>query len=62
MKYQILDLFRVRSRISERIAGDPLEIGGPTIRAVVRASGWRGAGGGVSADGTGVWLRVEPQK
>ena len=41
----IRHLFRSRSRISERIAGEPLEIGAQTIRPVVRVSGWRGAGG-----------------
>jgi hypothetical protein len=34
-------LFRSRSRISERIVGEPLEIGGRTIRPVVQLSGWR---------------------
>ena len=60
MKYPILDLFRSRSRTSERIAGEPLEIGGRTIRPVVRVDGWRGARGDASAGGAGVWLRARP--
>jgi hypothetical protein len=51
-------LFRSRSRISERIVGEPLEIGARTIRPVVRVGGWRGAGGDTSAGG--VRLRIEP--
>ena len=54
-------LLRSRSRISERIVGEPLEIGARTIRPVVRVSGWRGAGGDASAGGVGVWLRVDPE-
>jgi hypothetical protein len=53
-------LFRSRSRISENIVGEPLEIGARTIRPVVRVSGWRGTGGDASADGAGVQLRVRP--
>jgi hypothetical protein len=53
-------LFRTRSRISENIVGEPLEIGARTIRPVVRLSGWRGTGGDASADGAGVQLRVRP--
>jgi uncharacterized spore protein YtfJ len=56
----IRHLFRSRSRISERIVGEPLEIGTRTIRPVARVSGWRGAGGDTSAGGAGVQLRVEP--
>jgi hypothetical protein len=56
----IRHLFRSRSRISERIVGEPLEIGVRTIRPEVRVSGWRGAGGDASAGGAGVRLRVEP--
>jgi hypothetical protein len=53
-------LFRTRSRISENIVGEPLEIGARTIRPVVRLSGWRGTRGDASADGAGVQLRVRP--
>jgi len=56
----IQHLFRSRSRISERIVGEPLEIGARTIRPVVRVSGWRGAGGDKSAGSAGVRLRIEP--
>jgi uncharacterized spore protein YtfJ len=56
----IRHLFRSRLRISERIVGEPLEIGARTIRPIVRVSGWRGAGGDASAGGAGVQLRVEP--
>jgi hypothetical protein len=56
----IRHLLRSRSRISERIAGEPLEIGARTIRPVVRVSGWRGAGGDASAGSAGVQLRIEP--
>jgi uncharacterized spore protein YtfJ len=56
----IRHLFRWGSRISERIAGEPLEIGARTIRPVVRVSGWCGAGGDALAGGAGVLLRVEP--
>jgi hypothetical protein len=54
----ILHLFRSGSRISERIVGEPLEIGGRTIRPLVRVSGWRGAGGGALGGGAGMRLRV----
>jgi hypothetical protein len=37
----IRHLFRSRSRISERIVGEPIEIRERTIRPVVRVSGWR---------------------
>ncbi len=53
-------LFRSRSSISERIVGEPLKVGGRTIRPVVRVSGWRGAGGDASVSSAGVQLRVEP--
>jgi hypothetical protein len=55
----IRHLFRSRLRISERISGEPLEIGAQTIRPVVRVSGWRGTGGDASASSGGVQLRVE---
>jgi hypothetical protein len=56
----IRHLFRSRSRISERVVGEPLEIGAQKIRPVVRVSGWRAAGGDVSGGSAGIWLRVEP--
>jgi hypothetical protein len=56
----IRHLFRSRSRISERIVGEPLEIGARTIRPIVRVSGWRGTGGDTSAGSSGVRLRIEP--
>ena len=56
----IPNLFRSRSRISERIVGEPLEIGGRTIRPVVRVSGWRSTRGSMLAGGTGVKLRTRP--
>jgi hypothetical protein len=57
----IWHLFRSRSKISERIVGEPLEmIGARTLRLVVRVSGWHGARGDTSTGGTGVRLRVEP--
>ena len=56
----IRHLFRSRTRISERIVGEPLEIGGRTIRPVVRVSGWRSTGGSMLAGGTGVKLRTRP--
>jgi hypothetical protein len=57
----IRHLFRSRSRISERIVGEPLEIGGRKIRPVVRVSGWRGARGDMSSGSAGVQLRSEPE-
>ncbi len=56
----IRHLFRSRSRISERIVGEPIEIRERTIRPVVRVSGWRSTGGDVLASGTGVKLRTRP--
>ena len=56
----IRHLFRSRSRISERIVGEPIEIRERTIRPVVRVSGWRGARGDMLAGGTGVKLRTRP--
>jgi uncharacterized spore protein YtfJ len=53
-------IFRSRSRISENIVGEPLEIGARTIRPVVQLSGWRGTGGDASDDGAGVQLRAQP--
>ena len=50
-----------RSKISERIAGEPLEIGGRIIRPVVRVSGQRSAGGDASNGSAGARLRVEPE-
>ena len=60
MASPIQHLFRSRSRISERILGEPLEIGARTIQSVVRLSGWRGTGGDTSAGTSGVRLRIEP--
>ena len=60
MVSSIRHLFRSRSRISERITGEPLEIGARTIRPVVRVSGWHGARGDTSAGGAGVQLQFEP--
>jgi hypothetical protein len=56
----IRHLFRSRSRVSERVVGEPLEIGERTIRPVVRVSGWRAAEGDASAGGAGGQLRVRP--
>ena len=56
----IRPLFRSRSRISERIAGEPIEIRERTIRPVVQLSGWRSTGGNMLAGGTGVKLRTRP--
>jgi hypothetical protein len=56
----IRHLFRSRSRISECIVGEPLEIGARTIRPLVRVSGWRGAEGDASAGSTWVQLRARP--
>ena len=61
MKSAIRHLLRSRSKFSDRIVGEPLEVGGRTIRPVVRVSGWRGAGGDGSAGGAGVQLRAEPE-
>jgi hypothetical protein len=61
MKSAIRHLLRSLSRFSDRIAGEPLDIGGRTIRPVVRVSGWRGAGGDGSAGSAGVQLRAEPE-
>lgn len=61
MRSAIPRLFRSRSRISERIEGEPIEIGGRTIRPVARVSGWRGAGDDASSGGTRVRLQVEPE-
>src|SRR5215211_642239 len=55
----IWHLFRSRSRISERIVGEPIEIRERTIRPVVRVSGWRSTGGDMLAGG-GVKLRTRP--
>jgi hypothetical protein len=52
----IRQLFLSRSRISERIAGEPLEIGARKIRPVVRVSGWRFTGSD-SSGGSG-WVRM----
>jgi hypothetical protein len=56
----IRHLFRSRSRISERIVGEPIEIRERTIRPVVQLSGWRSTGGDMLAGGTGVKLRTRP--
>jgi uncharacterized spore protein YtfJ len=61
MASAIRHLLWSHSKISERIAGKPLEIGGRTIRPIVRVSGWRGAGGDASSGGAGVRLRVTPE-
>ena len=60
MDSPIGQMFRSRSRISENIVGEPLEIGARTIRPVVRVSGWRGAGGDAAAGGAGAQLRAQP--
>jgi hypothetical protein len=60
MKSAIRHLLRARSKFSERIVGEPLEVGGLTIRPVVRVSGWRGARGDISSGSAGVQLRGEP--
>ena len=56
----IRHLFQSNSRFSERIFGEPLEIGARTIRPVVRLSGWRGGRGARSFDGAGIRLRARP--
>ena len=53
-------MFLSRSRISESIVGEPLEIGARAIRPVVRVSGWRGARGDISSGSAGVQLRTQP--
>jgi hypothetical protein len=60
MATAIWHLLWSRSKISERIAGEPLEIGGRMIRPVVRVSGQRSAGGDASSGSAGARLRVEP--
>ena len=52
--------FLSRSRISELIAGEPLEIGARTIRPVARVRGWRFAGSDSSGGNAGGQLRVGP--
>jgi hypothetical protein len=56
----IRHLFRSRSRISDRIVGEPIEIKERTIRPVVQLSGWRSTGGDILGGGTGVKLRTRP--
>jgi hypothetical protein len=56
----IQHLFLSRSRISERIVGESLEIGARKIRPVVRVSGWRDTRGDVPDSKTGFQLRSEP--
>ena len=53
-------MFRSRSRISERIVGEPIEIRERSIRPVVQLSGWRGTGGDAAADGAGAQLQARP--
>ena len=60
MVSSIRHLFRSRLRISERIVGEPLEIGARTIRPVVQVSGWHGARGATSSGGARVRLRARP--
>ena len=60
MVLSVQHLFRSRSRISENIVGQPLEIGARTIRPVVQLSGWRGTGGDAAADGAGAQLQARP--
>jgi uncharacterized spore protein YtfJ len=60
MASAIWHLLWSRSKISECIAGEPLEIGGRIIRPVVRVSGQRSAGSDTSSGGAGARLRVEP--
>src|SRR5688572_27220666 len=60
MKSAIRHLLRSRSKFSDRIVGEPLEVGGRTIRPVVRVSGWRGVRGAISSGSAGVQLRGEP--
>jgi uncharacterized spore protein YtfJ len=61
MASAIWHLLWSRSKISERIAGEPLEIGGRMIRPVVRVSGQRSGGGDASSGGAGARLRIEPE-
>ena len=56
----IRNLFRSRSRISDGIVGEPIEIKERTIRPVVQLSGWRSTGGDNLGGGTGVKLRARP--
>jgi hypothetical protein len=49
-----------RSRISEHIVGEPLEIGARKIRPVVRVSGWRDTRRDAPDSKAGVQLRGEP--
>jgi len=53
-------LFLSRSRISEHILGEPLEIEARKIRPVVRVSGWRDTRGDAPDCRAGVQLRGEP--
>ena len=57
----VRQIFRSRSRISERIVGEPVRIGGQKLRPVVWVRGRRGTGGSVSGGGAGVRLRVVPE-
>jgi hypothetical protein len=61
MASAIWHLLWSRSRILERIAGEPLEIGGRMIRPVVHVSGQRSAGGDASSGNAGARLRVESE-
>ena len=58
--FAIRHVFLSRSRISERIVGEPLEIGARTIQPIVRVSGWQGTGGEAPDSRAGVQLRGEP--
>lgn len=61
MSSMVQHFFRSRSRISERIVGEPVRIGGRTLRPVVRVRGWRSTGDSASGGGAGARLRVVPE-
>jgi hypothetical protein len=56
----IRHLFLSRSRISEHIVGEPIEIRARKIRPVVRVSGWRDTRGDAPDSKAGVQLRGGP--
>lgn len=54
-------LFRSGLRISDQLVGDPVRVGGRTLRPVVRLTGLGGTLGSASGGGVVARLRVVPE-
>lgn len=54
------DTPQARTRIDQRLPGEPHEVYGRHVQPVARLTGWVGGNSGPAGGGAGGWLRLRP--